>query len=237
MVSFIGKDTRTVAEQEPLDVGSVIEGVAYSTHLRFAGYVDRDDLIQEAWIWVLEHEAKIKAYKEQENPAFAAHALGQDVWKVMDRYARREKAHRAGYQPEDDIFFSDAVINVVLPSVLKGDPTPPVRDGERVANTSDPAEGGVWLATYLDVKRAWESADLTGPQRDLLASYYRDGMTQVQVADALGVTQQSVAKRLKNARGKLIDRLGGREPRETEPQYRARPGSQHNSDDIIAALR
>jgi len=226
-----------VAEQEPLDIEAVIGAQAYAASVRYGANVDKEDLQQEAWVWVLEHPGKMKEHRDNENPQLAAYEFGKDIWDVLDRYARREKAQRAGYQPEDELFFSDAVINVVLPSVLKGDPTPPVRDGERVANTSDPAEGGTWLATYLDVKRAWESADLTGPQRDLLASYYRDGMTQAQVADALGVTQQSVAKRLKNARGKLIDRLGGREPRETEPQYRARPGSQHNSDDIIAALR
>jgi RNA polymerase sigma factor (sigma-70 family) len=202
--------------QQPLDVAAVIDAQAYGTALRFPGVAEADDLVQEGWIWVLEHPAKVKEYEQQENPKFAAHALGQDIWKVMDRYARREKAARGGYQPDDEIFMSDAVINVVLPSVLKDDPTPPVRDGERVANTSDPAEGGGWLATYMDVKHAWEKADLTGQQRDLLVSYYLHEDTQAEIATQLKLSQQAVGKRLKQARAKLIDKLGGRNPRERE---------------------
>lgn len=225
------------ATQQPLDVAAVIGAQAYACKLRYPGIVEQEDLEQEAWVWVLEHPDRVKEREETEDSSLGAYRLGQDLWKVMDAYARREKAQRAGYQPEDEIFISDAVINVVLPSVLKGDPTPPEREGERVANTSDPAEGGGWLATYMDVKIAWEKADLTGRQRDLLVSYYRDGYTQAQVADALGVSQQTVAKRLKYARGKLIEKLGGREPRDFEPQYRDRPGAQHTDDGVYAALR
>lgn len=236
-VKNTGKAALTVADQEPLDIGSVISAQAYACKLRYPNVVEREDLEQEAWIWVLEHPARVEERKATEDSGLGAYRLGQDLWKVMDVYARKEKAARGGYQPEDELFVSDAVINVVLPCVLKGDPTPPVREGERVADTSDPAEGGNWLATFMDVQRAWEAADLTGQQRDLLVSYYRDGLTQKDVADILKISQPTVTKRLKRARAKLIDQLGGREPREYDTQYRDRPGSQHNSDNIIAAMR
>jgi hypothetical protein len=226
-----------VDETTPLDVAAVIGAQAYAASVRYGANVDKEDLEQEAWVWVVEHPGKMKEHEANPNPQLAAYEFGRDIWSVMDLYARREKAAKGGYQPEDELFVSDAVINVVLPSVLKGDPTPPVRDGERVANTSDPAEGGVWLATWLDVKSAWEKADLTGAQRDLLVSYYRDSVTQLEISDALGIAQPTVTKRLKAARTKLIDQLGGRKPQDAEPQYRQRPGSQHNSDAIISALR
>jgi len=220
-----------------LDVESVIQSQAWATAVRYPGLAEKEDLAQEAWTWVLEHPAKIEQYRQQENVRFAAHALGQDVWKVMERYARREKAARGGYQEDDEIFISDAVISVVLPSVLKGDPTPPVRDGERVANTSDPAEGGGWLATFMDIKLAWERADLTGPQRDLMVSYYRDGVTQTEIADALGIGQTGVTKRLKVARAKLIDKLGGPKPTDPEVEVRSHPGSKTTDDATKAAIR
>lgn len=220
-----------------LDVDSVIQSQAWATALRFPGVAEKEDLAQEAWIWVLEHPAKLKERQTTEPVSLGAYRLGQDVWKIMEQYARKEKAARGGYQPDDELFLSDAVINVVLPAVLKGDPTPPTRDGERVANTSDPAEGGNWLATFIDVKLAWERADLTGPQRDLLVSYYRDGMTQVEVADTLGIGQQAVAKRLKAARKKLIDQLGGIKPEEPETEVRSHPGSKTTNDATKAAIR
>lgn len=223
-------------EKEELDVAAIIGSQAYATKMRFGTAVEQEDLQQEAWVWVLEHPAKIKEHKANENVRLAAYELGKDIWGVMDRYARKEKAQKAGYDVADDIFVSDAVINLVLPSVLKGDPTPPSRDGERVSNTSDPAEGGNWLATYLDVKKAWLAANLTGKQRDLMVSYYRFEDTQQELSQALGITQSAVARRLKAARSKLIDQLGGRKPREPESQRVARPGAQHQGDDIIAAM-
>jgi len=222
----------------PFDAAATIGAQAYAFSSRYAGHVDKEDLEQIGWVWALEHPGKMKEHEANPNPAEATRQFGHDIWNDLDRYCRKEKAQRAGYSPEDELFVSDAVINVVLPNVLKDDPEPPARpDGERVANTSDPAEGGVWLATYMDVKSAYERADLSGQQRDLLVAYYRDEYTQAEIATQLGITQPTVNKRLKQARNKLIDMLGGRKPTDREPDYRARPGSKHTSDDIIAALR
>jgi hypothetical protein len=224
-------------EQRPLDVAEVVSSQAWLTASRYRGLAEKEDLEQEAWCWILEHPSRVKELQDHENSAIAAYRLGQDVWKVMERYARKEKAARGGYAPEDDLFVSDAVISVVLPSVLKGDPTPPVRDGERVANTSDPAEGGNWLATFMDVKRGWERADLTGPQRDLLVSYYRDGMTQLEIANALKLGQPAVTKRLKQARLKIINQLGGLEPKVDEPEVRSHPGAKTSDAVVKAGIR
>jgi DNA-directed RNA polymerase specialized sigma24 family protein len=220
-----------------LDVDSVVQSTAWNVARNNIGNVTQDDLAQEGWCWILEHPIKMKKHRENESPRQAAYELGRDIWGVMDRYARREKAARGGYAPEDDLFISDTVIALVLPSVLKGDPTPPVRDGERVANTADPAEGGNWLATFLDVKRAWETADLTGPQRDLAVSYYRDGIIQSEIANALGIGQQAVAKRLSKVRDKLIAKLGGRQAPPDEPEVSAHPGAKTTDDATKAAIR
>lgn len=222
---------------EVLDIAAVIGSQAFAVAQRFKPHADQEDLQQEAWVWVLEHPAKVKEHQANEDVRLAAYRLGQDIWGVMDRYARREKAQKAGYEPEDEMFASDAVINVVLPAVLKGDPTPPARDGERVANTSDPAEGGGWLATFMDVKLAWERADLTDQQRALLVSYYRDEMTQAEIASTLKLGQPAVTRRLKQARAKLIDQLGGPKPPEPDAQYRSRPGAKGQDDDTLAAIR
>ena len=225
----------TLAE---LDIAGVIGSQAYAVWLRFKTFVEQDDLEQEAWVWVLSTPAEVKEFTEGEEPVeLRSYRLGQRVGQAMDRYARRQKAYASGYEPEDELFYSDAVINVVLPSVLKEDPRPPVRDGERIANTSDPAEGGVWIATYLDVKKAWKTADLTPGQRKLLVSYYRDGENQSVIAEALGVSQQTVAKRLKRARTKLIAELGGRQAQDETPRYDKRPGTKRNQADIYETLK
>lgn len=226
----------TATGAEVLDVDSVVNYQAAKTARRYAGFVEAADLAQEGWIWILEHPKNLKAHQENEEPALAAYRLGQDMWTVMEAYARKQKATASGYEADDDIFFSDAVINLVLPAVLKDDPTPPAQAGERVANTSDPAEGGTWLATYLDVKQAWEKAPLTEGQRDLLEQYYFEEATQQEIADDLGTTQQTIAKRLKSARRKLIDQLGGPRPKEYNTEHDARPGVKRNLPGIASQV-
>lgn len=220
-----------------LDIAGVIGSQAYSVWLRFRSFVEQEDLQQEGWVWVFEHPDKMKEHKELEDVQLAAYRLGQDIWNNMDRYARKQKAYASGYEPEDDLFYSDAVINVVLPSVLKADPRPLERDGERVANTSDPAEGGTWMATYNDVKLAWEKADLTVDQRKLLVSYYRDGESQQTIATALGIGQPAVTRRLKAARTKLINQLGGRKPQDEAPRYDKRPGTKRSQAEMYETLK
>lgn len=222
---------------DTLDVQSVVATQAWTISRKYGGYVEAEDLQQEGWLWIVEHPEKMKEHEEEPNVRLAASRLGRDIWGCMDRYARREKSSRSGYEPEDDIYFSDAMVGLVLPSVLKDDPTPPSRDGERIANTSDPAEGGTWLVTYLDMKQAWNKAKLSDDQRALMISYYRDEYTQQEIADMLGVTQQSVAKRLKTARARLIDRLGGYQPREFNADPEQRPGVKRNSSGIVSQVK
>jgi len=224
-------------EAELLNVADVIGATAYGVASRYKGFVEQQDLEQEAWVWCIEHKDAVEQHLEEPDVKLAAYRLGKDVWGCMDRYARRQKASASGYQPDDDIFVSDAVINLVLPSVLKDDPNPPVKAQERTRSVADPAEGGVWLATYLDVKAAWSRADLTQGQRDLLFWYYHDEYTQAELARALEVTQQTVAKRLKQARSKLIDQLGGHRPKDSDAEYRSRPGTQGPDDATLAAMR
>jgi hypothetical protein len=221
---------------EPLNVQDVIGSQAYSVAARFKGFVDQEDLQQVGWVWCLEHQDKVNDHLENEDVKLAAYRLGQDIWNDMDRYSRKQKASASGYQPDDDLFVSDAVINLVLPHVLKDDPNPPVKAQERTKSTADPAEGGVWLATYLDVKTGWEKADLTQGQRDLLYWYYAEEYTQAELARSLEVGQQAIASRLKRARSKIIDQLGGRRPRDADTEYRSRPGTQGPDDAVLAAL-
>ncbi len=95
-------------------MAAVIGAQAYSVAQRFKGQVEQEDLEQEGWVWVCEHPGKMKDHESNEDSGLAAYRLSQDVWGVMDRYARREKAARGGYQPEDELFVSDAVINIAL---------------------------------------------------------------------------------------------------------------------------
>jgi RNA polymerase sigma factor (sigma-70 family) len=197
---------------ETLDVDAVVNRIASSAARRYAGFVEKDDLAQEARIWMLENPGRVRQHQRNPDVKLAAYALGQDMWNNVERYAKKQKARASGYEPDDEVYFSHAMINLVLPSVLRDDTTPPVQAGERIANTSDPAEGGNWMATWVDVKQAWLTADLTKDQRQLLWDYYFEEETQQELGDRLGVTKMQMSRRLQAARLKLIEKLGGLNP-------------------------
>lgn len=212
---------------ETLDVESVVLSQSWGCYLKYPGLVDQTDLTQEGWLWVLEHDEEVQKFCGEENVKLAAFRLGQRVGQAMDRYARKEKAAKGGYDPKDESFYGPTVISAVLPYVLTGSMTPPQGSDEKTARVNDPAEGGTWMATYLDVKHAWDKADLSADQRDLLIAYFRDDMSQAEIAETLGIQQQAVAKRLKRAKLALVDKLGGPDPGEYEEEdkrLRRRPG-------------
>jgi hypothetical protein len=73
-----------------------------------------------------------------------------------ERYCRREKAAREGYQVEDEAFYSRARLQQLLEWYLESglEAHPPVGRAESVSRpTGDPAEGGSHLASLLDVER------------------------------------------------------------------------------------
>ncbi len=219
---------------DTLDVQQVIEVTATRVARGYSDIVERDDLIQEGWVWVLSNETEVNKFKSNPNAGGGAHSLGQRLNRAMERYCRAEKSARGGYEVEDDVYFSPALIGLVLPSVLKDDPVPPVQQGERIANTSDPAEGGNWLATYLDVKQAWLKADLTDQQRQLLIDYHLDDLSQLELATQLGISQQAVSKRLSQAHGKMIEVLGGYRPDDYD-EPASHPGAKGNQPGAVSA--
>jgi RNA polymerase sigma factor (sigma-70 family) len=224
-----------VTETE-VDIESVIQWQARACIKRYRGFTEVEDLEQEGRLWVLSNPKDVADRLDRSTKEQAAYAVGQRIGQAMDRYARKQKALASGYEPEDEVYFTDALIGLVLPSVLKNDTTPPAVAGDRVANTSDPAEGGNWMATYMDVKQAWESAELTDAQRELLVQYHLDDMTLQEIAQEQDVVHTTISRRLSNARRKLIDKLGGLSPREYNTEHDSRPGVKRNEPGIVSQV-
>lgn len=218
-----------------INVEALVYQVAYDVRRRFRSYVDAEDLISEGWIWVYEHPKAVEGYQEDENRKRSIYRLRRDISIYVEQYARKEKAQRAGYDPSDEAFYHAALISVFLAQVVTGD-YEQGRAGPEVGRTnSDPAEGGTWMAARADVARAWESANLTELERGTMLRYYVEGFTQDEIAEQDGVTQQSVAERLKKGVSKMTRRLGGPKPRGCpydcechEGRLRARPGIHSN---------
>lgn len=225
---------------DQVDVDIIIASAATAVARKYAGYVDRDDLVQEGWLWWYEDSSDRRSVDKlvaEGTTRKAAWLVQRRVWRAMEKFARTEKAAQSGYSTADEAFYSSHAICSILPAVLLEDPevgplvegvTGGRRAGDIVAKT-DPAEGGTWMAMYADVTQAWETADLSDEERDTLIALFEDQYTQSEAATKLGVTQGAVSKRLHSALRKLSEALGGATPwdrsDETEEALRRRPGT------------
>jgi len=134
-----------------------------------------------------------------------------------ERYARKEKAVRSGYQPGDEAFYQSATLAKLLPfviaSVLDGtvleQAQEMIRDGQPKGSSS-PAEGGNLLAMLIDIKSAYE--DLNEKDQKILALRYHDNLTLAQIGAALECHFTTADRRVNHAMRELNNKLGGASP-------------------------
>lgn len=204
--------TTTYLDWEPL-----VLSIANEFGRKFGRYgVEREDLAQEMRLWVFRHPETIARWEESEDGAEKplARTLRNEALDLCQQW----KADYLGYSKSDLTYYSRKELQkVLLPAVF--DPEawtePPVSEGSGRSQRA-PAEGGNWIAMLADVSRAFSSI----PQRDqdLLRMFHQDQMTNVLVADMLGITQQAASKKHHQALGRLVRQLGGERPRNTHEE-------------------
>lgn len=198
-------------QPEALDLETVAATAAYAAHRKYRDYANLDDLRQEAWLWILEHPARVEKHQEDGHPR-AAGWLISEVIRALEVSCRREKALVDGYEAHDESFYGRGMVALALPAVLAGTTEPPARAEAATRSKTDPSEGLTWLAVLADAQRAWEGADLTNAQRDLVVAYYGGDASQADLGRTAGVTASAVARRLERALDRMVDFLGGPKP-------------------------
>lgn len=215
---------RDLTNEEHHHLSAIALQVARKTRRQYS-MVDIDDLIQEALMWGVTHPRKLREYLDDEDNNRGTRMLVAAMRNHVKGYARSERAEQYGYELEDEMFYSLAVLKGVgrgkgllhyvydRESWLK---PPPGDGGPR--SPGDPAEGGGWLATLVDVDRAVK----TLPKADerLLAAHFDSGYTYEQIGSSfpVPVAVSTVSKRIDAACVKVQDALGGARPREDPPE-------------------
>lgn len=217
------------------DKDFIVSLCANDVFRRFHGYVDRSELVSEGWLWIQEHQAQVQAYEEDAkvDPKRAMYRIRRDITMSMEIFARSEKASQLGYSPNDEYFYTEAMLNLILPHVVYEDPDPPSRESEGPRTVNDPAEGNNWAAFYLDMKNAWENAGLGPEERvTLLMRHVEKVKSYTEVGDQLGLTYAQARKLHRQAVQRVMTFLGGLRPVQECPHdcqchrspLRTRPG-------------
>ena len=193
---------------------------ASHVHRRFAGYVERDDLIQELRVYVLNrpHLAKMldEAYEvSKDETKWVARRIMARLRRTIEKYSRKEKAAKLGYSTGDEFFYDTATIAKMLPVAFEFDTHGAVLvdkvDDGTPRKPSVPSEGGNILAMVIDLRSAIDLLD-TDEQVMLRNRYSTSPMTLSEIAQELGISDSTVDRKIQGSLRKIIDHLGGPTP-------------------------
>jgi RNA polymerase sigma factor (sigma-70 family) len=198
----------------------LVPAVANSIARKFKGWVERDDVKQELYLWVLGRQSQYLDQLNEENKEkreYNVSRLAFQMRRIAEKYARREKARKAGYQTTDEAFYDTATIAQLMPhilaSVIEGTVLEQaqelINDGQP-RKQSTPAEGGNLLAILIDVKRSY--LKLNEDDKVLLRMRYYDNVTLQEIAQYLECATSTADRRCTSALRRLQDQLGGETP-------------------------
>lgn len=198
----------------------LVPPVANSIFRRFRQWVERDDVTQECYAWAMARADHYSELLNEENAIQRVINEKRISWQMRrhaERYARKEKAKRSGYQIGDESFYDTVVIGQLLPHVITS-----VLDGtvlEQAQNLindgtpkrpSAPAEGGNLLAILIDIKKAYLKLDVA--DKDILIKRYHEGLTLEEMANYLGCATSTADRKCQSALRRLQNLLGGESP-------------------------
>jgi RNA polymerase sigma factor (sigma-70 family) len=198
----------------------LVPSVARTIHRRFHNWVELEDVKQECFHWATTRVDYINDQLSELDTAQRKHNEQRIAWqmrRVAERYARKEKATKSGYQIADEAYYDSPTLAQLLPfviaSVIDGtvleQAQEMLKDGQP-RGSSSPAEGGNLLATLLDIKKGFIKLQIE--DQTILRLRYHEHYTLAQIAQVLECATSTADRRCTTALRHLQDELGGNSP-------------------------
>lgn len=205
------------------EANDIASQVARTVHKRYHTYFDVADVRQELLAWVIQREEKVRAWLDPEQTIEdykgGVRQLAKTLSRHADRYCRRMKAQKAGYELRDEVYYTPALLTELLPFVWTDvtptqDATKPrVSGGGGVAS-----EGGNYAASLFDVRAGLEK--LEPDDRIVLQYKFFEQLNYTQLAAVLEISDSTAHRKVAGALRRLCYHLGGENPWSTK---RSRP--------------
>lgn len=198
----------------------IAPSVANTVYKQYKKFVERDDVKQECMQWAMSRAAYINEQLGEENVEQRRHNEQKIAWQMSraaERYCRKEKATRSGYQLGDEAYYQTAMLGQLLPFVIASiiDGTvleqaqEMIRDGQPKGSSS-PAEGGNLLSMLIDIKKCYEQ--LEQEDQRILVLRYHENLTLAQIGEVLECHHSTADRRCNHALRELNNKLGGPSP-------------------------
>ena len=208
-----------VTELHPI-IYELAPSVAYAVHRRYKHWVEKEDVTQECIAWAVTRNAYITEQMSVEDPKQLEYNQSRIAWQMkraVERYARKEKANKSGYQINDEVYYQTFTLGQLLPFVISSiiDGTvleqmqEMINDGQP-RGSSSPSEGGNLLASLIDIKKCYLKLDQK--DQELLRMRHYDNATLQQIAAFLECAVSTADRRCTNSLRRLQDELGGETP-------------------------
>ena len=201
-------------------LNDLVPSVVTVIHRKFRSYTEKPDLLQEAWAFVLSKADQYNTLLSEENELQRKWNEKKIAWQIrraLERYSRREKAAKSGYQIGDEAYYDTVTIAQLLPFVIKSFVNDTSLEQSQVLvndgtpkKPSAPAEGGNLLAMLVDIKKAYEL--LAKEEQEILRLRYYDNLTLQVIGEYLECHLSTAERRCNNALRKLQDHIGGNSP-------------------------
>ena len=197
--------------------------------------VDAADIRQQLWLWFFEHPNKVKLWETYDSRE-TTKIIARSLRNAAKDYCQKEKARFSGYSIDDVYYYDRQIIELVLPTVLRGDATPPQwQDLDLfVFKKKVLSEGGNLMAMTADVDRALRK--LKPEQLSIIYLRFGDGCDNSTLARELNVTEDAARMRVNRAMNNLMNILGGSKPNRErdftneEVEKLAAKNSEHGDD-------
>ena len=198
----------------PEDIHALVSSVSRQLRSRYQ-MCEYADIQQELYVWYVQHHHKVAQWEEEYHPKTAARFTAKSLRNCGERYCRKEKAAKEGYEVEDEFFYSIPMVADMLQLYFDPDWTSPrgIELGKSPSG-APPEEGGNLMAMVADVGKAYEA--MSPSDQCLLAGVY-DGTVPVRdaIADlalSWGITHGAADRRIRRILGRLRTKLGGPRP-------------------------
>lgn len=207
-------------------LAAIIPRLAARLNRRYPG-VPAADMEQQLWMSALERAPRIRELAAEGGDAAERkirdilYRGGRALGREDERYRRAKKAAAAGYSPEDEQFYSQGLLRILLPLYVDNgvtDAPPKGRSQDGGRTPSDGSERLGYLTMMIDIDEALKR--LRAHQRNLLLRYFAlpqgdtgdELFTRQQMASSMGMTYDALRQRVTRALGSLQQELGGPSP-------------------------
>jgi RNA polymerase sigma factor (sigma-70 family) len=198
----------------------IVPSVVTAIFRRYRAYVEKGDLTQEAWAFVLSKADQFNETLSVESEVQQRWNEKKVAWQIkrnLERYARKEKAAKSGYQVNDEAYYDTLTIAQLLPFVIKSHVMNTALEQSQVLindgtprKSPAPAEGGNLLAMLVDIKKAYEKLDKD--DQTILRLRYHENHTLQMLAEYLECAVSTADRRCAQALRKVQELMGGDSP-------------------------